>query len=381
MDIKLHHSILDIPSADWNRVLNSRYPFMRHEFLAALEQNHCTGEKYGWLARHIAAYEDGKLVGVLPMYEKDNSYGEFVFDWAWADAYQRNGLPYYPKWVIAAPYTPATGPRILVDPDHDWSSVSTNLITALREMEGKADISSIHFLFTTEKETRLLQDQGYMARLGCQFHWHNQDYRDFQDFLDTFTAKKRKNVKQERKYAAAAKADIEIIPSNQASEEQLLAVEHFYRKTFDEKWGTATLNLGFFKQIATSMGEQMLLIMARRHGRYIAGAICFQDEHTLYGRHWGCIEDHAHLHFELCFYQGIEYCIQQGLKSFEPGAQGEHKISRGFLPTATWSAHWIKEPRFSTAIQHFLQQETEGMQDYIQAMLERSPYKNPPLTN
>jgi predicted N-acyltransferase len=375
MDIKQHHSILDIPAEDWNRVLNSQHPFMRHEFLAALEQNDCTGEKYGWLAKHVAVYQDGRLAGVIPMYEKDNSYGEFVFDWAWADAYQRNGLPYYPKWVIAAPYTPAAGPRILVDPDLDQATVSMSLIEGVHELEITSSISSIHFLFTTENETRLLQDQGYMPRLGCQFHWHNQGYRDFQDFLDTFTAKKRKNVKQERKYASAAEADIEIIQGNQASEEQLMAAELFYRKTFDEKWGTATLNLGFFRQIATSMGEQLLLIMARRNGKYIAGAICFQDDTTLYGRHWGCIEEHAHLHFELCFYQGIDYCIQHGLQRFEPGAQGEHKISRGFLPTPTWSAHWIKNPQFSRAIQHFLQQETEGMQDYIQSLQERSPYK------
>jgi len=376
MIIKQHHSILDIAAEDWNRLLDSQYPFMRHEFLAALEQNNCTGEQYGWLSRHVAAYQDDRLAGIIPMYEKDNSYGEFVFDWAWADAYQRNGLLYYPKWVIAAPYTPAAGPRILVDPALDWAAVASSLLAGLCELELTASISSIHFLFTTDRETRLLQEQGYMPRLGCQFQWHNQDYRDFQDFLDTFTAKKRKNVKQERKYASAADAEIEIIHGNRASEEQLIAAELFYRKTFDEKWGTATLNLGFFRQIAETMGEQLILIMARRNNKYIAGAICFRDDRALYGRHWGCIEDHAHLHFELCFYQGIEYCIQHGLQRFEPGAQGEHKISRGFLPTPTWSAHWIKNPQFSRAIQHFLQQETEGMQDYIRMMQERSPYKN-----
>ncbi len=376
MDIRQHHSILDIPREDWKRILNNHYPFMQHEFLAALEQNKCTGEQFGWLARHIAAYEDGKLIGAIPIYEKDNSYGEFVFDWSWADAYQRHGLPYYPKWVIAAPYTPASGPRILVDPEYDWQNVCTHMLEGLQELQAVDNISSIHFLFTTDRETRFLENQGYMTRLGCQFHWHNQGYRDFTDFLDTFTAKKRKNVKQERKYAATAAVDIEIIRGCDASDEQLLAAELFYRKTFDEKWGTATLNLGFFTQIAASMGEQLLLIMARRNGQYIAGAICFKDERTLYGRHWGCIEDHAHLHFELCFYQGIEYCIQHGLQVFEPGAQGEHKISRGFLPTPTWSAHWITNPQFSRAIQHFLQQETEGMQDYIRTMQERSPYKN-----
>ena len=375
MTIKMHQSILDFTREDWNRLLENRYPFMCYEFLAALEQNQCTGERYGWLPRHIAAYQDDKLVGVIPMYEKNNSYGEFVFDHAWADAYHRHTLPYYPKWVIAAPYTPATGPRILVDPAHEWTTVASALVDAVRQMQADTEISSTHFLFTTDRETTFLEQQGFMTRLGCQFHWHNHDYRDFQDFLETFTSKKRKNVKQERRYANEVDADVEIIQGNQASDEQIIAAELFYRKTFDEKYGTATLNLGFFQQIAQTMGEQLLLIMAKRAGQYIAGAICFQDNKTLYGRHWGCIEDHDHLHFEICYYQGIEYCIQHGLENFEPGAQGEHKISRGFLPTPTWSAHWIKHPEFSRAIQHFLHQETQGMQEYIKDLQLRSPYK------
>jgi len=376
MDIKLHLSIKDFSRNDWNRLLKDRYPFMRYEFLEALEQNHCTGEKFGWLPRHIAAYQDGRLDGVIPMFEKSNSYGEFVFDHAWADAYHRHAIPYFPKWVAAAPYTPATGPRLLINPEQDWQDIARHLTNATLQMQNEADISSTHFLFTTKQETDFLQQQGFMTRLGCQFHWHNHDYRDFQDFLETFTSKKRKNVKQERRYANEVNAEVEIIQGNEATEEQIEAAELFYRKTFDEKYGTATLNLGFFKQIAETMGDQLLLIMAKRDQQYIAGAICFQDDNTLYGRHWGCIEEHDHLHFEICFYQGIEYCIKQGLKYFEPGAQGEHKISRGFLPTPTWSAHWIKHPEFNRAIQHFLTQETEGMQAYIKDLQLRSPYKN-----
>lgn len=377
MNIKLHQSILEFTSKDWNRLLEDSYPFMRYEFLAALEQNQCTGKQFGWLPKHIAAYQEGKLVGVLPMYEKDNSYGEFVFDHAWADAYHRHHIPYFPKWVIAAPYTPAPGPRLLIDPDSNWQQIASTLIEGMREQPSSSHISSIHFLFTTDQETRALQQQGFMSRRGCQFHWHNRNYRDFEDFLDRLTSKKRKNIKQERRYAAKAGADIEIIPGHLATEEQLIAAEMFYRKTFDQKWGTATLNIGFFKQIAETMGEQLLLIMAKKNNQYIAGAICFQDEHTLYGRHWGCLEEHAHLHFEVCFYQGIQYCIENGLKHFQPGAQGEHKISRGFLPTTTWSAHWIEHPEFSRAIQHFLQTEAEGMQDYEAELMKRSPYKVP----
>lgn len=375
MDIKLLHSIFDFEAEAWNKLVTENYPFMRYEFLAAMEKNHCTGPRYGWLPRHIGAYVDGQLVGALANYEKDNSYGEFVFDWAWADAYQRHGLPYYPKWVIAAPYTPATGPRLLIHPEHDWNTVATALVDGLYQFQKDTRVSSIHLLFTTRQETEFLEQKGFMTRLGCQFHWHNQGYRDFQDFLETFTSKKRKNVKQERRYAQASQASIEIITGDKATEEQLVAAELFYRRTFDEKYGTATLNLEFFIQIAETMGDQLVLIMASRENQYIAGAICFRDANTLYGRHWGCIEEHDHLHFEVCFYQGIEYCIAQGLQRFEPGAQGEHKISRGFLPTPTFSSHWIHHPEFSRAIQHFLAQETEGMEDYFNAMMSRSPYK------
>ncbi|HEC30345.1 MAG TPA: N-acetyltransferase [Gammaproteobacteria bacterium] len=371
----MHRSISEIDKADWNRLAGTCYPFMRHEFLLALEQNKCTGKTYGWLPRHMAVYEGGNIAGVLPLYEKDNSYGEFVFDSSWADAYHRHGIPYYPKWVVAAPYTPATGPRILVDPDRDWQEVSTCLVENVLSTRKTSEPSSIHFLFTTEKESALLEQHGFLRRTGCQFHWHNHEYRDFQDFLATFTAKKRKNVKQERGYASQTGVEIDIIRGENATDEQLQYAHHFYRKTFDEKWGTATLSPGFFMQIAETMGEQLLLIMARRNGQYVAGAIFFLGDDTLYGRHWGCIETHSHLYFELCFYQGIDYCIRHKLKRFEPGAQGEHKISRGFLPTPTWSVHWIRHPEFRQAIKHFLQHETEGMTHYLAEKHSHSPYK------
>jgi len=374
MIIKTHESILDFNSQAWNALLDNDYPFMRYEFLAALENNNCTGEKFGWLPKHIAAYDHNRLIGVLPNYEKNNSYGEFVFDNAWAEAYQRHGFLYYPKWVVAAPYTPATGTRILVAEDADWQKVASALVDA--SVSNMPDtISSLHYLFTNTVETELLESKGFMKRTGCQFHWHNRNYRDFDDFLAQLTAKKRKNIRQERRYAERANVEIEIISGDQANEEQLMAVDTFYRKTFDEKWGTATLNLGFFKQVAHTMGPQLLLIMAKRDQQYIAGAICFIGNNTLYGRHWGCIEEHDHLHFEICFYQGIEYCIKNGLQYFEPGAQGEHKISRGFMPVKTYSAHWIRHPDFSLAIQHFLQDENAGMTQYFSMMTSRSPYK------
>ncbi|NOY67228.1 MAG: N-acetyltransferase [Gammaproteobacteria bacterium] len=375
MEIRTLSSIKEITASQWNRLMPALQPFMRYEFHAALEQHQCTGNTYGWIPKHIVAYDNEKIIGIIPTYEKYNSYGEFVFDMAWADAYHRHGFEYYPKWVSASPYTPVTGPRILTDPEYNQQTVVSSMVKYSIEQIKSHSLSSLHYLFTTKETTDQLEQLGFMTRLGCQFHWHNNNYQTFDDFLATLTAKKRKNIRQERKYAAQAKADIEIIQGNNATEEQLAAAELFYRKTFGEKYGTATLNIGFFKQIAKSMGEQFVLIMAKRNNAYIAGAICFQDDETLYGRHWGYIEDHDHLHFEVCYYQGIEYCIKNGLKHFEPGAQGEHKISRGFLPTETWSSHWIKHPDFSLAIQQFLDNETTGMRHYIKDMQSRSPYK------
>jgi len=375
MDIKVLSSIFEISANQWNSLMVEPHPFMRYEFHAALERHQCTGKKFGWLPQHIAAFDNDKLIAVIPVYEKYNSYGEFVFDMAWADAYHRHGLEYYPKWVCASPYTPVSGPRVLIDSNYNYQEVFSSLIKFNIEQIKDQSLSSMHYLFTSDEDTKILEQQGFMRRLGCQFHWSNNNYKNFDDFLTTLTAKKRKNIKQERRYAAQANVDIELIPGNIATETQLAAAELFYKKTFDEKYGTATLNLDFFKEIANTMGEQLLLIMAKRDDIYIAGAICYQDDETLYGRHWGCIEEHDHLHFEVCYYQGIEYCIKKGLKNFEPGAQGEHKISRGFLPRKTWSAHWIKHHDFSLAIQQFLQNETKGMEYYFSDMQSRSPYK------
>jgi len=375
MKTVIHNSILDFDAVEWNQLAGSSYPFMKHEFLAALEQNGCTGEQFGWLPKHIGLYQDSKLTGAIPVYEKNNSYGEFVFDNAWAEAYHRHGVPYFPKWISSAPYTPVTGRRLLYDKNNADKTLPAALINNVIDKAAEADVSSLHFLFPDQEQMQLLKQHGFMIRTGCQFHWQNPGYHDFQDFLDQLTSKKRKNIKQERRYAEKADVEIDIISGNEATEQQLVAAELFYKKTFDEKWGLATLNLGFFKQIAESMGQQLLLIMAKRNDTYIAGAICFKDEDCLYGRHWGCIEEHSHLHFELCYYQGIEYCIRNKLQRFEPGAQGEHKISRGFNPTLTWSAHWIKNRDFSNAINDFLHQEEIHMQQYMKHLQEKSPFK------
>ena len=376
MRVAVHTSILDLPAADWNRVCGGDNPFVRHEFLAALERHGCVGEHFGWLPQHLSAHDDsGRLVGAVPLYLKDNSYGEFVFDWAWADAYERAGGRYYPKLVSAAPYTPATGPRLLVAGDAP-AATADRLIEAALEHARSLEVSSLHWLFTDDAQTRRLQQHGLLRRTGCQFHWHNRGYRDFDDFLDAFSAQKRKKVKRERRRVAESDLIIEVVHGSEASDEQIATAEMFYRTTFDKKRGVATLNLPFFREVAERMGEQLVLILARDRHRYVAGAICLRSAERLYGRHWGCVAEYHSLHFELCYYQGLDYCIRAGLQHFEPGAQGEHKVSRGFLPTATWSAHWLADPRFATAIDDFLRREHLGMEHYMEELAEHAPFKN-----
>lgn len=375
MELKILPAIDAIGRDAWNAVSGTDNPFLRYEFLAALENNRCIGERHGWLPRHLAAYENRQLVGAVPLYLKNNSYGEFVFDWSWADAYQRAGLPYYPKSVVAVPYTPATGPRILIAANAAREKIADQLIGLAQEWSQSENLSSLHWLFTGTDDTRRLKNHGLLLRLGCQFHWQNRAYRDFDDYLEGFNSRKRKKVRRERRHVQQAGIQMRTVHGHQASDAELETMYAFYRSTFDKKWGHATLNPAFFREIAASMGDQLVFIIASKDRRDVAGAICLRSGDTLYGRHWGCYEDYHSLHFEACYYQGIDYCIDQGLRYFEPGAQGEHKISRGFLPTPTWSAHWISDARFRTLIGRFLQQETAAMRDYIQELGDRSPFR------
>ncbi len=376
MQLKILTAIADVEAGQWNALPGTGNPFLRHEFLAALERNGCVGEQHGWIPRHLVAIgKRGQLLGAVPLYLKDNSYGEFVFDWAWADAYQRNGLRYYPKAVVAVPYTPATGPRLLIADGADRQLLATKLIQLAQEWSNSEQLSSLHCLFTDPCDTQTLEQAGLMLRLGCQFHWRNQGYRDFDDYLDSFSSRKRKKVRRERRYVSEQDIELRVVHGHQASDEQLQVMSDFYRTTFEKKWGYPTLNLGFFRDLATNMGHQLVFFIAYKGQSIVAGAICLCSDDTLYGRHWGCYQDYHSLHFEACYYQGIDYCISHGLKTFEPGAQGEHKISRGFLPTATWSAHWIAHQGFRELIGRFLQQETGAMRDYMEELSEQSPFK------
>jgi len=376
MQTRVINRIMDVPAAAWNALAGTDHPFTRHEFLAALERHDCVGERYGWLPCHILAEDaDGRLAGAVPLYLKDNSYGEFVFDWAWADAYQRAGLPYYPKLVASIPYTPVTGPRLLVPPQADPAGVRAALLRAMFRLREDCNASSVHCLFTSQADTLALCDRGFMRRSSCHFHWHNDGYRDFDDFLSRLSARKRKKIRRERRYVREAGLQMELLTGADASEEQWRIMHGFYRSTFERKSGIPTLSLPFFLDISRSMGDQVLLVFARHGAKEVAGAIMLRSGQALYGRHWGCLHDYHSLHFETCYYQGIDYCIEHGLQLFEPGAQGEHKISRGFLPTYTWSAHWIEEPRFREAIRRYLEEEQDWMRSYHDDLLQTSPFR------
>jgi hypothetical protein len=363
-------SLREIARDDWNALLPDDNPFVRYEFLAALEDGDCL-RPYGWIPRHAVVYDGSRLVAAMPMYIKDNSYGEFVFDFAWAQAYRRYGREYYPKLVVSVPYSPATGPRLLVaNPDH-----MPALIDSAREFALEHRLSSLHVLFTSDEQTRQLESLGLQRRAGCQFHWTNPGYRDFDDYLATFTAEKRKKLKRERRHVQEANVELDVVHGDEASDSQWSRLHHFYASTFERLGGYATLSEAFFRQLGATMGRQVVLVFARHANREVAAAFCLQGANTLYGRHWGCDAQFNSLHFEACYYQGIDYCIRNGLRRFEPGAQGEHKVGRGFVPTLTWSAHWLENADFSRAIAEFLPRERRALDSYMDELATHLPYR------
>jgi len=377
MKVTFLTSIDEIDENTWNYVVSDRSLFLRHQFLSGLEQHSCVGEKLGWLPFHqvVRDSESSQLLAVLPLYLKYNSYGELVFDWSWADAYTRVGRAYYPKFVSAIPYTPVTGPRLCVADGVDAMSVKSLMIDALTEKAKELDLSSIHCLFPMEDDIDQFEVKQYVTRLACQFHWQNRDYESFSHFLSFFSSRKRKNILKERKRVTEQGITFQVLLAKDIEEDLWELIYLLYRKTFDEKGGYATFTLEFFKHISQKMGDQLLVTLAVYKGQYVAGTICYRDDTHLYGRHWGCFEEFDSLHFETCYYQGLEYAIEQRLDYFDPGAQGEHKLSRGFLPTKTWSCHWIKDEDFAGAITQFVDQERQYMEQYIQEMRQHTPYK------
>lgn len=371
--------VAELSAADWNALDHEGSPFTRHEFLTALESTGCIGENSGWRPFIVTLHDSKGLAAAAPAWLKDESYGEFVFDFAWAQAYARHGLRYYPKLVVAAPFTPATGPRLLVRTDlasdvgqrSIWRHTLQQELLNLAERES---LSSVHLLFPTEAETSELGPE-WLPRIDCQFHWHNRNYRNFEDFLNTFTAEKRKKAKRERRRVLEAGIRFESRLGSEASLNEILIAWQLHRTTFLRRGNEPYLGAETFVQIAKTMGDTLLFKFAIHDTEIVAVAVFFIGRDTLYGRYWGSAEEFHSLHFETCYHQGIEFCIERGLSRFEPGTQGEHKVSRGFVPTRTHSAHFIAEPRFRSAIADYLEREREAVDRYAKGIEEHVPYR------
>lgn len=374
MQFSTAERLSEVPARDWNRLAGDDNPFVRHEFLAALERQGCLGDRFGWWPRHLLVHDGDRLVAAAPAYLKDNNYGEFVFDQGWSEAYARAGLPYYPKLVVAVPYTPVTGPRLLVDPEAGPAAVDALLAGAIDLVE-RSGFSSLHWLFCDEPTTGRLEAHGLSQRVGCQFHWPNPGYRDFQDFLDTLTSRRRKEVRRERREVERQRIEVRVFSGREAGAAEWDAMHAFYEATFERKWGVPTLSRGFFEEIGAELPEAVALVLARKDGRYVAGAFNLVGRRRLYGRNWGTTGFFPGLHFEVCYYRLIELCIDRGLEVFEAGAQGEHKVARGFLPRTTRSLHWIRHPGFRSAVADFVRRERRAVEAYMAEVLAHSPYR------
>jgi|TARA_B110000908_G_scaffold126609_1_gene148550 predicted N-acyltransferase len=351
-------------------------PFVSYNFLHALEESGSAVAETGWAPYHLQLLnENDEVFGVVPMYLKNHSQGEYVFDYSWADAFERAGGRYYPKLQVSVPFTPVTGRRILAKPSNGEDDYEAFLLSGVMQVAEQLDVSSIHVTFANKAQYERMGELGFLKRTHNQFHWLNNDYRDFGDFLADLGSKKRKNIKRERRIAVANGIDIESLTGADIQEHHWDAFYQFYLDTGSRKWGTPYLSREFFSLIGASMAQDILLVMCKREGRYIAGAINFIGGECLYGRNWGCIEHHEMLHFEVCYYQAIEFAISRKLKRVEAGAQGQHKLARGYLPTHTYSAHWIVNKSFSEAIQNFLENERQHVDEEIDYMEEHSPFK------
>jgi predicted N-acyltransferase len=373
---RLLRSIAEVEAAEWNALVgSSAQPFLRHEFLLSLEESGCTTPKTGWTPEHLIARDAaGRLVGAVPLYRKSHSRGEFVFDFSWANAYAQHGLKYYPKLLSAVPFTPVSGPRLLVDPTMEPLAMRAALIRAVGEHARDQRLSSWHVLFPTESELTVLTQGGLIPRRDCQFHWFNRGYQSFDAFLATFTAEKRKKAKRERRRVAEAGIVFDTRSGADMDDALWHTVYEFYADTFYRHGHEPYLNLKFFKLVGRAMPERLMLKIARHGATPIALAIFFVGDDALYGRYWGAGGNYHSLHFETCYYQGIEYCIEKGLSRFEPGTQGEHKVPRGFVPTLTCSAHDIADARFAAAIRDFAAREAHGVDAYAAAVNEHVPY-------
>jgi predicted N-acyltransferase len=367
-------SLAEIGEAAWSQLLAQQAdanPFLSFAFLHALHESDCVNGDTGWQPQYLVLWQGDVLAAAMPLYVKSHSYGEYVFDWAWADAYQRNGLEYYPKLLSAIPFTPVTGARLLARDD----AARAALIQLLQAQQQASGLSSCHILYPPQAQALQLQQAGYMLRSNVQFHWLNAGYRDFDQFLATLEHKKRKNIRAERRKVAEAGVTLRQVAGGDASLEDWTLFHRCYGNTYAEHRSSPYLNLDFFLRIGRTMPGNIRLVIAERDGVGIAAALLIHTEDTLYGRYWGALEHVPCLHFETAYYQPLEFCIAQKIAVFEGGAQGEHKMARGFLPQKTWSAHWLAHPAFADAIEHFLQRENGGIEAYIDELTERNPFK------
>lgn len=367
-------SLAEAGQAQWTSLLSLQAdanPFLSYAFLDALHASGSAARKSGWQPQFLTLWQDDMLAAAMPLYVKSHSYGEYVFDWAWADAYRRNGLDYYPKLLSAIPFTPVTGGRLLARDEAARSA----LVKALLALQQQADVSSTHVLYPPPSQAEALEGAGFLLRHGVQFHWLNDGYDDFEQFLSTLEQKKRKNIRAERRKVRDAGITFRRLEGAQIAEADWRFFKRCYDHTYAAHYSSPYLNLDFFLRIGASMPQNLLLVIAERDGKPIASSLVVHDGQTLYGRYWGALEQHACLHFETAYYQPLEFCIERGLAAFEGGAQGEHKMARGFLPQKTWSAHWLAHPAFSDAVERFLEQESGGIAAYMDELDERNPFR------
>lgn len=376
VNITAHATLSAFTADEWNRLNPTTHPFLCYAFLKALEDSGSVGGQTGWDALFIAARENnsGLLVGILPAYIKHHSYGEYVFDHSWANAFERAGGRYYPKLLCAVPFTPVPGPRLLYD--HRHPEIANSLLSALETIAKDNQISSAHVNFITEDDHNILKDKGWMIRTGVQFHWKNNNYDCFDDFLASLSSRKRKTLRKERQSLYQQGITFHQLTGIDIQPRHWDRFYQFYLSTIEKKWGGAYLTERFFHEIGSQMSDQILLVLAKKDGRLIAGALNFIGLDSLYGRNWGCVEDIPNLHFETCYYQAIDFAIRKSLATVEAGAQGLHKVQRGYLPVYTYSAHWLADSQFSEAVGRFLRQEQAAIEEDTRSIDKNSPYRN-----
>jgi hypothetical protein len=376
MKVERLSSIERVGEASWRALELPNFPFFDFEFLRALERSGSVGRRSGWSPIYLICKDGARVLGALPLYLKTDSYGEYVFDWAWANAYHEHGLPYYPKLVSSVPFTPATGPRLLVRPGADRAAVVDALLDAARRLGDEARVSSTHALFLPEEELREFEEWGFALRHSLQFHWRNRGYGGFGDYLEAMMGKRRRQIARERRQLDGV--EVERLTGEALGTEHAAMMYGFYLDTYDRKWGSPYLTRGFFDEVFRTMRDRIMLAVARDEltRRPVAGAVFFFKGDALFGRYWGATKAVRNLHFELCYYQGIEFAIGRGMGLFEAGAQGEHKLARGFLPAVTYSAHEIRHPAFRRAIEHYIAEEREMVSYELAEYMDHDPYKD-----